>query len=71
MKRSLYLPLLTGLVLLVMVDAAPAQTHDTIAARDARGRLGIPAARVTLAVKPATKPYYRVRVAHGGHMLVE
>jgi alpha-N-acetylglucosaminidase len=71
MTRPFYLPVLTALVLLVVADAAPAQTRDTIAARDTLGRLGIPAARVTLAVKPAAKPYYRVRVARGGHMLVE
>ncbi|MDF0486526.1 alpha-N-acetylglucosaminidase TIM-barrel domain-containing protein [Sphingomonas sp. H39-1-10] len=69
MKRP-FPPCIYGLLLLAAAGAAQAQPRDTFPARESLGRLGIPAGRITLAIRPAATPYYRVRVA-AGRMTVE
>ena len=68
MKRP-FLPC-SGLLLLVAAGAAQAQSRDSHPARDSLGRLGIPAGRIGLTIRPAAKPFYRVRVT-AGRMTVE
>ena len=68
MKRP-FLPC-SGLLLLVAAGAAQAQSRDTLPARDSLARLGLPAGRIAMTIRPAAKPYYRVRVA-AGRMTVE
>jgi alpha-N-acetylglucosaminidase len=57
-------------LLLAAAGAAQARSHDADSARDTLGRLGIPAGRIGLTIRPATTPYYRVRV-RAGRMAVE
>jgi len=63
-------PLRYGLLLLAAAGAAQARSSDTVSARDTLGRLGIPASRIGLTIRPAGMPYYRVRV-RAGRMAVE
>lgn len=69
MKRPAILAI-PGLLLLTAAGAVHAQPRATDQARAALKRIGISAPGIALSIRPAAKPYYRVRVRNG-RMAVE